>query len=193
MKQILYIDWIGKIYYTEGTFIQEAEKQGVSRRFPAFQGKSIKWGDRIYVAIKDESSNACKLFGYYTVDKIFVSKEDLPKIPLDRIEYINEFFTPEEISRECGDYSVVMEITVDLPIESIVGQGIGFFMVGGKFTKLEEPKFIPLLKQSRSMRRIIADLDQKVILEFENRTDETTIVEEPDKKIICIVDNYKRK
>jgi hypothetical protein len=60
-----WIHWIGRSYYTEASFIAEAQKYGITRRIDRRVAARMNYGDVIYLAINDGASGV--VFGKFVL------------------------------------------------------------------------------------------------------------------------------
>ncbi len=101
---IVWLHWIGAVYYTPHSFIKEAEKMGVSRRVPKRDLKMMNWGDKVYCVTKEKREINPVVFAYFFVEQIYglLTKDLTPEI-LGKIYYIDD---PQDLQKEergCGN------------------------------------------------------------------------------------------
>jgi len=122
------LHFIGLRYYTVQSFIEEAEKWGVSRAIPPRILKQFRWGDKIYLAIhtkrEDENGNripVATVFGFFTIDGINLKASPrLHKAVMDdpRVHIVKYYDYSGSISveRGCGTYDIssAAEVLIDL-------------------------------------------------------------------------------
>jgi len=76
-----WLHWMGNIYYSIESFIEEARSIGVSRRVPKKTLKKMKWGDTIFLASKEKGLKAPVIFGYFSLHMIQGIKVDMDSLP----------------------------------------------------------------------------------------------------------------
>lgn len=101
---IVWLHWIGAVYYSPRSFMQEAEKMGVSRRVPKRDLKMMNWGDKIYCVTREKGEPDAVVFAYFFIEQIYgLLTTDLKPEILAKIYYIDD---PQDIQTEergCGD------------------------------------------------------------------------------------------
>ena len=126
------IHFVGLRYYTVQSFIEEAEKLGVSRALPPKILKQFKWGSKIYLAIhsKREMEDGQKapiatVFGFFTIDGINLkASQRLHDAVLNdpRVQVVEHqtFDQPMQESRGCGEYAVASATAVRVELATLI-------------------------------------------------------------------------
>lgn len=109
-----WLHFVGKSYYaSEGRFMREAKRYGITRRVSLKTLAAMAWGDRVYLAQKSGASAV--VFGQFTVTKLSgLSPEGAALLRAklgDRIEY-HAYDAPRHVERGCGTYVVNGEFTI---------------------------------------------------------------------------------
>ncbi len=119
-----WLHYIGKGLYTRKTFETEARKYGVSRAIPIKIAKSMKWGEKIFLAFFEGLKEDCTeqealVFGYFTIDKVnYQLPDELRDKFLSQLDVVHhEDYTKGGseglgVSRKCGSYSIASSTTV---------------------------------------------------------------------------------
>lgn len=154
--EIINLHYIGKRYYTIGTFTKEALRYGVSRAMPANVIKTLKWGDKVYTAFyeKDKKGPYALVFGYFIVTGLNVTnplvieeaKKD-KRLKVEKKEMVSSGGGGGTgITRGCGSYVVAETAYVRNTLEELVEiledtqKRLGVkakLMVAGRFYSLE--------------------------------------------------------
>jgi hypothetical protein len=140
MKQRTWIHFIGKKYYTINQFIDEANKQGISRAIASQMLKKMEFGDLILLAQKDGS--ATKIFGGFVFSRI-VGIGHFAMKHLQEKNLVKHSSSPgTKIQRGCGNYTVqdVYTITNEKKVMEEIRQmsNIGKAMIGGEFLSIDQ-------------------------------------------------------
>jgi len=207
------IHYIGKRYYTVGTFTKEALKHGVSRALPHNAIKKLKWGDRIYTGFyeRDEKGTYVQVFGYFTITGINVANplvtEEVKKDERLKIIKTPNGFNKSDgggegsgatVSRGCGSYEIAGTTYIDNSLEElveIVGDAekrLGIhtkLMVAGRFTPLP-PVAVRGVPFSRSLVYTVVPKDTFEGLKAQSINIEPEIVV-PEKSHIVSLKDYK--
>lgn len=166
-----WLHWIGKQYYTQKSFIKEAEKYRVSRRVAPQVAKAMNWGDTVYCAMLDGKTGV--IFGYFTVDRI-------TGLSVETTEQLKEKYKASTlddggniIERGCGEYQTGETISIDASVEEITNEVIDIgnkgqdgdkLMVSGAFTEIEPIRLldIPFRQGFRTINGIALQHDAEV-------------------------------
>lgn len=163
----VWINFVGRSYWSPAQFRKEALKYGVSRRISLHILKKMKWGDLVLLLQKKGKHAVC--IGAFRVTKIGgFSQEAVRAVEesgLD-IEEVEWQGYGEVVKRKCGSYVVgaiyVVRAEISDVVEVIEGvENVGTPMVGGSFIPVEalEMRFGVSLRRLpfaffRSFRRI---------------------------------------
>jgi len=139
-----WLHWVGREYYTQKSFIKEAEKYGVTRRVSLQVAKQMSWGDRVFCAMLNRKQG--EIFGCFTISTLSgLSSEVIEKIN-EETEVTMTDPGGERVQRGCGEYMSGPSFQTEASLEEIVeivenvrekNEDIGKPMVGGKFTQIE--------------------------------------------------------
>lgn len=106
-----WLHFIGRGYYTEKTFVQEAIRHLVSRRIQPRMLGGFSWGDRIWLAqgdmkkkLRKKPFGGARVFAYFTLTQV----GGLNPQALDGFPGLGELYSnkPVEINRGCGSYTI---------------------------------------------------------------------------------------
>lgn len=129
-----WLHFVGKTYYTRGTFVREAKKYGVTRRVSLNVLKNMAWGDRVLLAIMDGKTPI--VFGEFRIERISgLSAEAVSA--LERLGLLQEIidFGGIFVKRGCGCYVTGPTRSTNATIREIV-QTLEALMASGE---LEDP------------------------------------------------------
>lgn len=142
--------FIGKSYYSRGSFIREAKKYGITRRVALNVLKKMSWGDRVLLAIMDGKTPV--IFGEFRIERISGLSSEVMKVIAEK-GLLESQTDPGGIvvRRGCGSYVAGPTYSVRTTIEQIAKiieneENPGKPMVGGKFiphplVRLKDLKF----------------------------------------------------
>jgi len=122
------LHYIGKRFYTMGSFIKEAKRYGVSRALPTSVIKKLKWNDKIYVAFyeKDKRGPYALVFGLFYVQGLNVGnklvKDAIGNDKRLRVVKSVDFSGSggKTVVRGCGEYSISSVTYVDNELSELV-------------------------------------------------------------------------
>lgn len=98
-----WIHWIGAGHYTINSFVNEANKMGVSRRVPQRDLKMMEWGDKIYCVTKQKNRANPVIFGYFTIETIYgIQTNDLPDEIINKVYVVGDPADIQTEKRGCG-------------------------------------------------------------------------------------------
>jgi len=107
---------VGKTYWTPAQFRKECKEYGVSRRIAVNALSNMEFGDTVLLAMWDGKKSI--IFGQFKLDTVYFQNPQTLTLatggPVVE-EVINSF-----VSRGCGQYSIVSQTIVTVPLESVV-------------------------------------------------------------------------
>ena len=99
----VWLHWIGATHYTINSFINEANKMGVSRRVPQRDLRMMEWGDKIYCVTKQKSKVNPVIFAYFTIETIYgIQTNDLPDDLINKVYIVGDPADVQTEKRGCG-------------------------------------------------------------------------------------------
>lgn len=115
------IHYIGKGLYDINSFKKEAKKYGVARALPSTIIKTLRWGDKIYLAIHEKSRAI--IFGYFIIQGINYNGSERLKQAVrgdGRLKVVHEQYSGKEVKRRCGSYQIGSVTYVDNELKELV-------------------------------------------------------------------------
>ncbi len=99
----VWLHWIGATHYTINSFVNEANKMGVSRRVPQRDLRMMEWGDKIYCVTKQKHKVNPVIFAYFTIETIYgIQTNDLPDDIGSKVYYVSDPTDIQTEKRGCG-------------------------------------------------------------------------------------------
>ena len=139
-----WLHWVGREYYTQKSFIKEANKYDVTRRVSLQVAKQMSWGDRVFCAMLNRKKG--EIFGHFTITSLSgLSGEVIQKVN-EETEVTMTDPGGEKVEKGCGEYTSGPTFQTEASLEEVVEiaqplkeeeKDIGKPMVGGTFQKLE--------------------------------------------------------
>ena len=185
MTDFIKVHYVGKELYDIQSFKKEAKKYGVSRALPPSIFKTLKWGERIYLA--QYKNGKAIIFGYFVLTGLnYTGSEQLKQAVRndERLIVIHETFGGFEVRRKCGSYYVGSRVFVDNEFKEVVeiilerarefGESIKIFAAGRFYeTSTVHVEDVPF---SRSIVKVpVEKLRSNVLLRVDAKADEKQI------------------
>ena len=123
MSEFIRIHYIGKGLYDINSFKKEAKKYGVARALPSTIIKTLKWGDKIYLATYEKSRGVAIIFGYFIIQGINYNGSERLKQAVrsdERLKVVHEQYSGREVKRRCGSYQIGSVTYVDNELKELV-------------------------------------------------------------------------
>ncbi|RLI81683.1 hypothetical protein DRP04_05540 [Archaeoglobales archaeon] len=120
-EEFIRIHYIGKGLYSIKDFKREAKKYGVARALPPSIVKTLKWGDKIYLA--QHKDGKAIIFGYFVVEGINYTGSNRLKQAVrndERLKVVREVSVNAEVRRRCGSYHISSTTYVDNELKELV-------------------------------------------------------------------------
>jgi hypothetical protein len=139
-----YLHYAGSNLYPKEVFIKEVEKYGVNRCLPINIIQSLKWGDKIFLAIykpkevgiitdlqgkqspafdgrKNKKEGTAEIFGYFVISGLnIIASSEFKKTLTSQLDIVESKEVNQTVQRQCGSYIYGSSHTVNNSIEDII-------------------------------------------------------------------------
>lgn len=147
-----WLHWIGKSYYTIGSFITESEQYGITRRVALNVLERMNWGDKVLCIQKEDGAKSGSIFLEFNIERLSGLSAEAEKALAKRWSIVMIDPGGDRVERECGEYetgplcafegATLPEIARILKSLKTSGVDIGKPMIGcskGYFSVYNEP------------------------------------------------------